>query len=308
MRPTLDQRLTSVLSRIFDKAGRLLASKKGLDYRDFLVSQLLRDDVSVASSSLGVSLLVRQICESVIQKGIDRTGGYTGTLGTDNELNRACWVERTIKSLPPGGRLLDAGAGEQQYRKHCAHLRYVSQDFAQYDGAGNSTGLHTGTWNYGNIDIISDICNIPEPDASFDAVLCTEVFEHIADPIGAIKEFARLLRPEGTLILTAPFASLTHFAPHFYYTGFSRFFYSNILAENGFKEVSISESGGYFDYLAQELHRLPSIADRYATEALAVDLKKSAWLLQESLADCAAHDTGSKELLCYGLHVIARRS
>jgi len=64
------------------------------------------------------------------------------------------------------------------------------------------------------VDVISDITSIPLPDASFDACLCTEVLEHLPHPIEALRELARLLRPGGRLILTAPFCSLTHFSPH----------------------------------------------------------------------------------------------
>ena len=36
-------------------------------------------------------------------------------------------------------------------------LDYVSQDFAQYDGEGDTIGLQTGTWDQAQLDIISDI-------------------------------------------------------------------------------------------------------------------------------------------------------
>jgi len=53
-----------------------------------------------------------------------------------NEKTRQAWLKSTLATLPPGTRLLDAGAGELQNRKHCSHLTYVSQDFCQYKGGG----------------------------------------------------------------------------------------------------------------------------------------------------------------------------
>src|ERR1700750_2386443 len=115
----------------------------------------------------------------------------------NNEKNRQEWIEAQLKKLPSGTRLLDAGAGEQQYRQFCGHLHYISQDFAAYDPAQRQNGLHVQGWDYGNLDIVSDIVSIPEPDASFDAVLCAEVFEHVPEPIKVIHELSRLLKKNG---------------------------------------------------------------------------------------------------------------
>ena len=45
---------------------------------------------------------------------------------------------------------------------------------------------------------------------SIDTILCTEVLEHIENPIAAINEFFRVLRPGGIVILTVPFAFPVH--------------------------------------------------------------------------------------------------
>ena len=158
----------------------------------------------------------------------------------ENENTRIEWVAKILKSIKNGSRILDAGAGEQFYKKFCQHLEYVSQDFAKYNPVESGEGLQMPDWNYKDLDIISDITSIPEPDGSFDTILCTEVFEHIANPLLAIKEFGRLLKRDGTLIITAPFCSLTHFAPYHFYSGFNKYFYENILPENNFEILEIS--------------------------------------------------------------------
>ena len=95
---------------------------------------------------------------------------FIGDAGTRNLIDRQLWVKEALQNLPKGARLLDAGAGEQQYKQYCSHLNYVSQDFCEYEGEGNKHGLQTGTWDVSKIDIVSDINNIPEPDASFDSI------------------------------------------------------------------------------------------------------------------------------------------
>ena len=126
--------------------------------------------------------------------------------------------------MPAGSRILDAGAGELRYKPLCSHLEYVSQDFAQYNGQGDGVGLQMGNWDQTHLDIVCDITQIPEPDQSFDVIMCIEVFEHLPDPLAALREFNRLLKSGGWLIITAPFNSLTHFAPYHFYTGLTNIF------------------------------------------------------------------------------------
>src|SRR5690606_26352568 len=135
--------------------------------------------------------------------------------------------------------------------------------FGGYDGKGDGRGLQTEEYDYGQLDIICDITAIPVADASFDAVLCTEVLEHVPHPRRALDELARVLRPRGILILTAPFSSLTHYAPYHFCTGFNRYYYEHHLGELGFELLEVSPNGGYFDFLAQEIARVGSVAHQY---------------------------------------------
>lgn len=222
-----------------------------------------------------------------------------------NEQNRINWVKQTLESLPSGIRILDAGAGEQQYKQFCSHLNYVSQDFAQYNPKQLDKGLQMPKWEYGKLDLISDINNIPEPDKSFDAILCTEVFEHIPEPIKAIKEFSRLLKKNGTLIITAPFCSMTHFAPYHYYSGFNRFFYEKHLVDNGFEIISIDYNGNYFDYVNQELSRSPYVGEEYSNDKITKVEKLALKIVSKMLTRFSKKDKGSSELQNFGFHVVA---
>ena len=178
-----------------------------------------------------------------------------------NEINRQRWLKKILATLPQGARVLDAGAGELQNRQHCIHLDYLSQDFCQYQGdeeVGNE-GLKLENWDTSRIDIVSDITAIPEPDASFDAVLCSEVLEHVPEPTHALDEFYRLLKPGGILILTAPFNSLVHMAPYHYCTGFSKYWYEHHLEARDFQIRTLTANGDWFTLMRQEISRLGGI-------------------------------------------------
>jgi len=239
---------------------------------------------------------------------ISRTGKNPpkkNSFGLNNQTSREAWLENALKNIPPGMRILDAGAGELQYKKFCNHLNYVSQDFGQYDGLGNSTGLQMQNWDNSKLDIVSDITKIPEPDKSFDAIMCIEVFEHLPAPIDALREFSRLLKKDGTLIISAPFCSLTHFAPYHFYSGFNRYFFERHLSYLGFKIEEITANGNYFEYLAQELQlRVPN---KYSATNVSYEERQAIQTIITMLQRMNDTDTGSSELLCFGYHIKAIR-
>jgi len=193
-----------------------------------------------------------------------------------------------------------------RYKTLCSHLKYVSQDFGQYSGEGN-IGLQTGHWDQSKLDIVSDIINLPISADSFDAVMCIEVLEHLPDPIRALHELTRLLKPNGVLIVTAPFCSLTHFAPYFFHTGFSRYFYEYWLEKLGYTIEEMQWNGNYFEYLAQELRRLPWSSKTYIGKPFSYFNYGVIYLLLALLNTLSNNAKGSEQLLAFGLHVKARK-
>jgi SAM-dependent methyltransferase len=146
------------------------------------------------------------------------------------------WVKAHAARLPPGSRVLDAGAGSSKYRPFFAHCQYETQDFCQYQGE---------LVKYLKpIDHVCEITSVPLPDASLDALLCTEVIEHVPDPMAALKEFSRLVKPGGKLLLTAPLGTLLHMEPYHYYGGFTHLWYEFWLPKLGFAVDSITPQGG----------------------------------------------------------------
>lgn len=163
-----------------------------------------------------------------------------------NDYNRDRFIAEVAQSVAPGSKVLDAGAGTCRYKPLFAHCEYRSQDFGQCQDKEHI---------YGSLDYVSDITSIPAPDGYFDFILCAEVFEHIPRPDLALKEFSRLLRKGGELVITAPFSGGIHMAPYHFYGGFSPYWYQHFLAAHGFTIAFIKANGGFFKLYGQESQR-----------------------------------------------------
>lgn len=221
-----------------------------------------------------------------------------------NENTRQVWLRETLAALPAGTRLLDAGAGELKNRRYCDHLTYVSQDFCQYVGAGAGVdeGLHSLSWDTSCIDLISDITAIPAPDASFDAILCSEVLEHVPEPTRALDEFARLLKPGGLMILTAPFASNVHMAPYHFCSGFSKYWYEHHLSQRGFLIKQLVANGDWYALLRQEITRLGGLEKKSGNWAWPIAYL---YALLGLVYFKVRSKRSAEDLACFGWHCVA---
>ncbi len=169
---------------------------------------------------------------------------YSRNISNSRWIKRMEWVRHQASLIPEGAKVLDIGAGQTLYREAFAHTKYVTQDFAQ-----------TPDFEYGKIDIVSDINSIPLPDSSQDYILCSEVFEHIPEPLKALKEITRLLKPAGRLIFTAPLASGQHQAPYHFYGGYTRYWYQKFFTENKLAISSLQPNGGLNTHTIEMLWR-----------------------------------------------------
>lgn len=73
-----------------------------------------------------------------------------------------------------------------------------------------------------NPDIVGDIHNLPFADSSQEAIFCLAVLEHVENPIKAVSEMYRVLKPGGKIFIYVPFLYYYH-AHEGYYGDYWRF-------------------------------------------------------------------------------------
>ena len=109
--------------------------------------------------------------------------------------------------LPPGARVLDAGAGETRHARYFARQRYCGVDLAVGDS----------TWNYGRLHAVADLTSLPFACATFGAALNIVTLEHVREPQTVLREIARTLAAGAPLLIVVPHEWEVHQAPHDYF-------------------------------------------------------------------------------------------
>ena len=167
-----------------------------------------------------------------------------------NQRYRDRWIQAKASEVPAGVTVLDIGAGTCPYRALFAHCKYKTHDFKKYEGVKLGD-----TDEYGSIDYVSDITDIPVPDGAFDVILCTEVLEHVPEPIAALKELSRILHIGGQLLLTVPLGSGLHQLPYHYYGGYTPEWFKHFCPKFDLYITEITQNGGLFKLIAQLIAR-----------------------------------------------------
>jgi ubiquinone/menaquinone biosynthesis C-methylase UbiE len=165
------------------------------------------------------------------------------------------FLERAAQTVEAGQLVLDAGAGRAPYRDLFAHTRYETADFLAVKGK-----------KYVTPDYVCDLAEIPVKDARFDHVLLTQVLEHIPEPARVVAELSRVLKPGGTLWLTAPLFYAEHERPYDFFR-YTQFGLRHLLESERFEVLELDWMEGYLgtlSYQARLMGRaLPSSSKDY---------------------------------------------
>lgn len=184
----------------------------------------------------------------------DRT--YLSTVMLENSLRQcAAYVK---------GKVLDVGCGRRPYEKT----------------------LFAGATDYIGVDYLSDrsrpdvICSalgLPFAADVFDTVVSTEVLEHLPEPLLALREMRRVLKPAGRLVLSTPMYWPRHDLP----CDFFRYPYDGLLhlvKESGLELIKLYNRGRSYACLGQMLQHVQPLSARPAN-----------WLINRFFLWCDCH-------------------
>jgi SAM-dependent methyltransferase len=159
-------------------------------------------------------------------------------------------LERSLKAVAPRahGRLLDVGCGEKPYEAwFLPYVKsYLGIEHAETFKATNAAGR-------ARADVIYGGGTMPFRDGSFDTVLSVQVLEHTPRPAALVAEMARVLAPDGILILTAPFQFRLHEEPHDYFR-YSPHGLRQLCADAGLEITEVLQQGSLWSVLGHKLN------------------------------------------------------
>ena len=151
---------------------------------------------------------------------------------------------RHVPLLKPGSNILDLGGNKISKR---GRFNIESYDHLQVTYADISTLKRP--------DVKADAEHLPFKSSCFDAVICAELFEHIRNPEYVLVEIDRVMKPGGTLLITAPFLFRIHGDPEDY-ARYTETYWRSILISIGFRQFEIEKQGLFWSVLIDMVRSL----------------------------------------------------
>lgn len=138
------------------------------------------------------------------------------------------------------GDMLDVGCGDKPYRDIFQNITsYTGCDYLTITkevGAVNKARLHS-------VDVIADASFLPFHSGSFDAVLSTQLIEHLQNPWLFFSEVGRILRPSGLFIITFPLFNPIHEEPYDFFR-FTEFGVGEMCSRSNMAIKQVVKMGG----------------------------------------------------------------
>lgn len=131
----------------------------------------------------------------------------------------------------------DIGCGSKPFSDFFAKEKKVKN----YLGVDIENGFYDASY----IDVIGTAYDVPIEKGTADAVISSQLLEHLDKPIDSFKETQRILKKDGIFFLSYPFLYPMHAMPHDYMR-YTEYFTVKYLEENGFEIVDTWRLGGFW--------------------------------------------------------------
>jgi SAM-dependent methyltransferase len=198
-----------------------------------------KGSVSTSLPALTVGLAVLAITGlrlAAVDMAGDGVDGRPGSVFSKNWLVHRI-VHKRMGSVAGRARgiLVDVGCGSRPYEAMFVDRvdRYIGLD------------LNPDRYGSGEIDVVSDSTALPVATDSVDTVLSNQVLEHLREPGIAVDEMARILKPGGVAIITAPHIWGVHEEPHDYYR-FTQFGLRYLAERAGLRVEAVDALAGFW--------------------------------------------------------------
>ena len=137
------------------------------------------------------------------------------------------------------GKTLDVGCGTKPYEHLFNSTEYIGMEI---ETTTNRKGKKADVYYGGG--------GFPFNDGEFDSLVTNQVFEHVFNPYDFLKEINRVMKQNGTLLLTVPFVWDEHEKPYDY-ARYSSYGIQRILEQHGFGIITLVKSVNDVSLIAQ---------------------------------------------------------
>lgn len=149
------------------------------------------------------------------------------------------YFKKAFAALPDTAIVCDIGAGPGQFGDITKRFpQFISMDFRPFPP----------------VNVVTDLTKtLPLRAGSVDAVMASNVFEHIPNTLALLQELHRILAPGGVLVATTPFLMRVHQKPYDF-NRYTHYQWSVLLESAGFEVVDVQGLSSPYE-VYETMHR-----------------------------------------------------
>ena len=201
-------------------------------------------------------------------------------------------LDEFLKRHATDAKILDIGSGNSSYNRFFPNRIAVDIDPDRKP------------------DVIGDAHNLPFGDGEIDAILSTDVFEHLKNPVKAVSEMKRVLRSGGKIIFATRFIFPIHDSPNDFWRftkyGLKELFKDFEIVELEPETVNFETLAILFQRIGYQTKLVCNKPSKFFIFLIAKILAHCNWLIKEEYGDIARKNKESG-MLASGYYMIAKK-